>query len=81
MKHGLKNGVHVRREPSKHSRKPEINVTNNTQRGHQIACCAYDPAAEGDAERKTITVKELTERFDKKHIWLGVKETTFDLSP
>lgn len=35
-----------------------------------------DPAAERDAERKTITVKELAERFDKEHISVRVKETT-----
>jgi len=35
-----------------------------------------DPAAERDAERKTITVKELAERFDKEHVSVRVKETT-----
>ncbi len=35
-----------------------------------------DPAAERDAERKTITVKELAERFDKEHVSVRIKETT-----
>ncbi len=35
-----------------------------------------DPAAKRDAERKTITVKELAERFDKEHVSIRVKETT-----
>jgi hypothetical protein len=35
-----------------------------------------DPAAERDSERKTITVKELAERFDKEHVSVRVKETT-----
>jgi integrase len=35
-----------------------------------------DPAAERDAGRQTITVKELADRFDKEHIALRVKEST-----
>lgn len=35
-----------------------------------------DPAAERDAERKTITVKELAERFDTEHVSARFKETT-----
>ena len=35
-----------------------------------------DPAAERDADRKTITVKELAERFDREHVSVRVKETT-----
>ncbi len=35
-----------------------------------------DPAAERDAGRKEITVKELAERFDKEHIAIRVKAST-----
>lgn len=35
-----------------------------------------DPAAERDAGRKVITVKELAERFDREHISLRVKPST-----
>lgn len=35
-----------------------------------------DPAAERDAGRKVITVKELAERFDKEHISIRVKAST-----
>jgi integrase len=35
-----------------------------------------DPAAERDAGRKAITVKELSERFDKEHISIRVKHST-----
>lgn len=35
-----------------------------------------DPAAERDAGRKAITVKELAERFDREHISLRVKSST-----
>jgi integrase len=35
-----------------------------------------DPAAERDAGRKAITVKELAERFDREHISLRVKPST-----
>ena len=35
-----------------------------------------DPAAERDAGRKAITVKELAERFDKEHIAIRVKAST-----
>jgi len=35
-----------------------------------------DPAAERDAGRKAITVKELAERFDREHISLWVKPST-----
>jgi integrase len=35
-----------------------------------------DPAAERDAGRKAITVKELSERFDKEHIAIRVKPST-----
>ena len=35
-----------------------------------------DPAAERDAGRKAITVKELSERFDREHISLRVKPST-----
>ena len=35
-----------------------------------------DPAAERDAGRKAITVKELSERFDKEHISIRVKPST-----
>lgn len=35
-----------------------------------------DPAAERDAGRKVITVKELAERFDKEHIAIRVKAST-----
>jgi hypothetical protein len=35
-----------------------------------------DPAAERDAGRKAITVKELAERFDKEHISIRVKAST-----
>lgn len=34
------------------------------------------PAAERDAGRKTITVKELADRFDREHISLRVKPST-----
>jgi len=35
-----------------------------------------DPAAERDAGRKAITVKELAERFDREHVSLRVKPST-----
>ncbi len=35
-----------------------------------------DPAAERDAGRKAITVKELAERFDKEHIAIRLKAST-----
>jgi integrase len=35
-----------------------------------------DPAAERDAGRKVITVKELADRFDKEHISIRVKAST-----
>ncbi|MDP1667575.1 site-specific integrase [Phaeovulum sp.] len=35
-----------------------------------------DPAAERDAGRKAITVRELAERFDKEHIAIRVKAST-----
>jgi integrase len=35
-----------------------------------------DPAAERDAGRKVITVKELADRFDKEHIAIRVKAST-----
>ena len=35
-----------------------------------------DPAAERDAGRKAITVKELSERFDKEHISIRLKAST-----
>jgi hypothetical protein len=35
-----------------------------------------DPAAERDAGRKAITVKELAERFDREHIAIRVKVST-----
>jgi integrase len=35
-----------------------------------------DPAAERDAGRKAITIKELAERFDKEHIAIRVKVST-----
>ena len=35
-----------------------------------------DPAAERDAGRKAITVKELAERFDKEHISIRIKAST-----
>ncbi len=35
-----------------------------------------DPAAERDAGRKVITVKELAERFDREHVSLRVKPST-----
>ena len=35
-----------------------------------------DPAAERDAGRKAITIKELSERFDREHISLRVKPST-----
>jgi len=35
-----------------------------------------DPASKRDADRKTITVAELADRFDKEHVALRVKEST-----
>ncbi|MFO1082578.1 MAG: hypothetical protein U1E23_18365 [Reyranellaceae bacterium] len=35
-----------------------------------------DPAAQRDADRKAITVKELAEPFDKEHVSVQVKEST-----
>jgi Phage integrase, N-terminal SAM-like domain len=35
-----------------------------------------DPAAKRDADRQTITVKELADRFDREHVTLRVKEST-----
>lgn len=34
------------------------------------------PAARRDADRRTITIKELAERFDREHITLRVKKST-----
>ena len=35
-----------------------------------------DPAARRDADRRTATVKELADRFDKEHVSLRIKEST-----
>lgn len=35
-----------------------------------------DPAARRDAERQTITVKELADRFDKEHVSVRIKQST-----
>src|SRR5436190_21623776 len=35
-----------------------------------------DPAAKRDADRLALTVKELSDRFDKEHIALRLKEST-----
>lgn len=35
-----------------------------------------DPAAQRDADRQAVTVKELAERFDKEHVALRVKAST-----
>jgi hypothetical protein len=35
-----------------------------------------DPAANRNADRQAITVKELVERFEKEHVALRVKEST-----
>ncbi len=60
---------------------PSIVLTCEQARTRAISIIAAarngdDPAAERDAERKTITVKELAERFDKEHVSVRVKETT-----
>ena len=35
-----------------------------------------DPAAKRDADRQAVTVKELTDRFEKEHVAIRVKEST-----
>ena len=40
------------------------------------ARCGDDPAARRDTDRRTATVKELADRFDKEHVSLRIKEST-----
>jgi hypothetical protein len=60
---------------------PSTVLTCEQARNRAIAIVAAarngeDPAAERDAGRKAITVKELAERFDKGHIAIRVKSST-----
>jgi len=60
---------------------PSTVLTCEQARNRAIAIIAAarngeDPAAERDAGRKAITVKELSERFDKEHISIRVKPST-----
>ena len=60
---------------------PSTVLTCEQARNRAIAIVAAarngaDPAAERDAGRKAITVKELAERFDKEHIAVRVKAST-----
>lgn len=60
---------------------PSTVLTCEQARNRAIAIVAAarngaDPAAEQDAGRKAITVKELAERFDKEHIAIRVKAST-----
>jgi integrase len=60
---------------------PSTVLTCEQARNRAIAIVAaarsgQDPAAERDAGRKAITVKELAERFDKEHIAIRVKAST-----
>ena len=60
---------------------PSTVLTCEQARNRAIAIVAAarngaDPAAERDAGRKAITVKELAERFDKEHIAIRVKAST-----
>jgi integrase len=60
---------------------PSTVLTCEQARSRAIAIIAaarngVDPAAERDAGRKVITVKELAERFDKEHIAVRLKVST-----
>jgi integrase len=60
---------------------PSTVLTCEQARSRAIAIIAAartgeDPAAERDAGRKAITVKELAERFDKEHIAVRLKAST-----
>lgn len=60
---------------------PSTVLTCEQARNRAIAIVAAarngeDPAAERDAGRKTITVRELAERFDREHIAIRVKAST-----
>lgn len=60
---------------------PSTVLTCEQARNRAIAIVAAarngaDPAAERDAGRRAITVKELAERFDKEHIAIRVKAST-----
>ena len=60
---------------------PSTVLTCEQARNRAIAIIAAarngeDPAAERDAERKAITVKELAERFDREHISVRLKAST-----
>ncbi|MDN2584316.1 site-specific integrase [Aquibium sp. ELW1220] len=60
---------------------PSTVLTCDQARNRAIAIVAaarngQDPAAERDAGRKAITVRELAERFDKEHIAIRVKAST-----
>src|SRR6056297_3073038 len=60
---------------------PSTVLTCEQARNRAIAIIAAarngeDPAAERDAGRKAITVKELAEQFDKEHIAIRVKAST-----
>ena len=60
---------------------PSTVLTCEQARNRAIAIVAAarngaDPAAERDAGRKAITVKELAERFDREHIAIRVKAST-----
>ena len=60
---------------------PSTVLTCEQARSRAIAIVAAarngeDPAAERDAGRKVITVKELAERFDKEHIAVRLKAST-----
>lgn len=60
---------------------PSTVLTCEQARNRAIAIVAAarngeDPAAERDAGRKTITVRELAERFDREHIAIRIKAST-----
>lgn len=69
------------RRPRRMSLGPSTVLTCEQARKRAITIVASvrngeDPAAERDAGRKAITIKELSERFDKEHISIRVKPST-----
>ena len=69
------------RRPRRMSLGPSTVLTCEQARRRAITIVAAvrngeDPAAERDAERKVISVEELSERFDKEHISVRLKAST-----
>jgi hypothetical protein len=69
------------RRPRRTSLGPSTVLTGDQARTRAITILSAvrngeDPAAERDAGRKAITIKELAERFDKEHIAIRVKAST-----